>query len=318
MPEVLESKPEADAPVLPEVMVAVPVPLSPRLTKYRKLVLFAAPVLAAVLSWGSAVGLHFMMTNESPSAAVVDRGAPDGARLFAQNCARCHGERGDGRGPTLLDPPARHFGAEAFKFGTTSNRLCPTDADLMRVIREGIPGSAMPAFAQLSEEERHALAGHVRRLTWENLFAKLRDKEVKEFGDYDPLALAGQTDKLLQPGKPLAVPTAFAAATPELLGRGRGVFVQYCAPCHGPEGHGDGPQVQVNENGTPAHPRDLTQGLYKGGGESEDLYARIVLGIPGTPMPASGNLSPQDVQALIAYIRSLCRQPRNGETIAER
>ena len=43
MPEVLAPKPEADVTVLPEVMVAVPVPPSPRLTKYRKLVLFAAP-----------------------------------------------------------------------------------------------------------------------------------------------------------------------------------------------------------------------------------------------------------------------------------
>src|SRR5687767_8419876 len=143
MPEVLAPKPEADVPVLPEVLVAVPVPPSPRLTKYRKAVLFAAPVLAAVWAWGSAAGLHFMMTNESPVAAVADRGAPSGARLYSEHCARCHGERGDGRGVSPLDPPARHFGAEPFKFGTTTNKLCPTDADLMRVVLHGIPGSAM-------------------------------------------------------------------------------------------------------------------------------------------------------------------------------
>lgn len=315
MPEVLAPKPETDVTVLPVVLVAVPVPLSPRLTKYRKLVLFAAPVLAAAWAWGSAVGLHFMMTNESSPVAVAERGTPDGARLYAEHCARCHGERGDGRGLSPLDPPARHFGAEAFKFGTTSNRLCPTDEDLMRVIQDGIPGSAMPSFAQLSEEQRRAIAGHVRRLTWENLFAKLRAKDKEEFGDYVAADIAAQTDKLLQPGQPLEVPATFSDPHPELLARGRGVFVQYCAPCHGLEGRGDGPQVQVNENGTPAKPRDLTKGLYKGGGEPEDLYARIMLGIPGTPMPASSNLSPQDVDALIAYVRSL---PRNGATVAGR
>jgi mono/diheme cytochrome c family protein len=318
MPEVLAPKPETEVPVLSEVLVAVPVPPSPRLTKYRKAILFAAPALAVVLSWGSAVGLHFMMTNESPVAAVAERGAPSGARLYSEHCARCHGERGDGRGLSPLDPPARHFGAEPFKFGTTSNRLRPTDEDLMRVVQNGIPGSAMPAFAQLAEEERRAIVGHVRLLTWENVFAKLRDKDLKEFGDYNSLEVAGQTDKQLQPGKPLEVPATFAAATPELLARGREVFGQYCAPCHGLEGRGDGKQVQVNENGTPAKPRDLTQGLYKGGGEPEQLYARIVLGIPGTPMPASGNLSPQDVEALIAYVRSLSRQPQNGEAVAGR
>ena len=50
MAEVLESQPEAEVPVLPETMVAVPVPLSPRLTRYRKIALFAVPVLAAALS----------------------------------------------------------------------------------------------------------------------------------------------------------------------------------------------------------------------------------------------------------------------------
>ena len=97
------------------------------------------------------------------------------------------------------------------------------------------------------------------------------------------------------------------------------MFLQNCANCHGPEGKGDGQQVKdlnfKNENGTPARPRDLTQGVYKGGGEPEDLYARIVLGIPGTPMPATTKLSPQDLDALIAYVRSLAR---NGETVAGR
>src|SRR5687767_10287378 len=98
MPEVLESKPEAEVPVLPETMVAVPVPLSPRLTRYRKLALYAAPVLAAVWAWGSAVGLHAMMTNQAPVAMVAEREPPSGARLYAEHCARCHGDRGDGRG----------------------------------------------------------------------------------------------------------------------------------------------------------------------------------------------------------------------------
>jgi mono/diheme cytochrome c family protein len=319
MAEVLETQPEAEVPVLPETLVAVPVPLSPRLTRYRKAALFAAPVLAVVLSWGSAVGLHTMMTEEAPVAAVAEREPPSGARLYSEHCARCHGERGDGRGVSPLDPPARHFGAEPFKLGTTSNRLCPTDADLMRVVQHGIPGSAMPAFAQLSEDEWRAVIGHVRQLTWTNLFAKLAAKEKEEFGDYDPLSVAGQTDKQMQPGQPLAVPTVFAAANPEGLTRGRELFAQHCANCHGPEGKGDGQQVKdpgfLNDNKTPARPRDLTQGVYKGGGEPEHLYARIVLGIPGTPMPAFDKLSPQELDALIAYVRSLSR---NGETVAGR
>ena len=308
MSEVLTSTPTTEPPVLPEKLVPVPVPLSPRLTKYRKITLFAAPVLAMVMSWGSAVGLHYMMTNEAPVAVSAAGGPADGARVYARHCAQCHGERGDGRGVSLLDPPARHFGAEPFKLGTTSNRLCPTDADLARVVRRGIPGSAMPAFADLTDSETTAVVGHVRRLAWENLYARLRDKAMKDEGDYDPLEVAERADAMTKPGQPLEVPASFSPASPEVLTRGRAVYMQACAPCHGPEGKGDGPQVKElkNDNNTPARPRDLTQGLYKGGDEPAHLYARIVLGIPGTPMPATNNLPPQDVDALIAYIRSLC------------
>jgi mono/diheme cytochrome c family protein len=325
MPEVLVPKPEVAPAVAPEVLVAVPVPLSPTLTKYRKVLLFAAPVLAVVLSWGSAVLLHAALTAGTTGAAVADRGPPDGAQLFSQHCARCHGERGDGHGLVPLDPPARHFGAEKFKLATTVNsvgRVVPCDDDLLRVLKHGIPGSAMPAFDQLPEGELRAIAGHVRRLAWENVFAMLRAKEVKEFGDYDPLDIAKRTEDLTCLGKPPEVPTSFAAANPQLLARGHDLYMQNCAPCHGPEGRGDGPQTKdpsfKNENGTPAHPRDLTQGLYKGGGEPAQLYARIVLGIPGTPMPATKTLSPQDVDALIAYIRSLPQHPQTGAAVAER
>jgi mono/diheme cytochrome c family protein len=317
MAEVVAPKSEADVPVLPGNLVAVPVPLSPRLSKYRRMILYVAPVAAMILSWGGAVGLHYMITNPAPVAAIVDREPPSGSRLYAQHCAQCHGERGDGRGVSLLDPPARHFGAEPFKFGTTSNRMSPTDADLARVIQHGIPGSAMPAFAQLSEDERQALVGHVRRLTWENLYAKLRDKAVKDEGDYDSLDVAERADAMTRPGQPLEIPVQFSAPTPELLAQGQKVYMQGCAPCHGPEGKGDGPQVKdlKNENGTPARPRDLTQGVYKGGSDPHQLYARIVLGIPGTPMPATNNLPPQDVDALIAYVRSLSGPARHGSFV---
>jgi mono/diheme cytochrome c family protein len=60
-----------------------------------------------------------------------------------------------------------------------------------------------------------------------------------------------------------------------------------------------------NENGRPTHPRDLTRGGYKGGGAPERLYARILVGMPGTPMPASNTLKPDEVCDLVHYVRSL-------------
>ena len=49
-----------------------------------------------------------------------------------------------------------------------------------------------------------------------------------------------------------------AARSPESINRGKAVYDVYCAPCHGTQGHGDGP---VGLKFTPP-PMDLTLELY--------------------------------------------------------
>ena len=61
----------------------------------------------------------------------------------------------------------------------------------------------------------------------------------------------------------------------------------------------------LHRDGTPNYPRDLTLGQYKAGGEPEQLYVRIMLGIPGTPMPASSNQPQAEIFALIHFLRTL-------------
>jgi mono/diheme cytochrome c family protein len=321
MAEVLEQQSQVERTTLPPVLVPVPVPPSPGLSRRRRMILFAAPVVALLLSWGAGAGLYYLLT-APPAPAVVDRGPPDGARLYSQNCARCHGELGDGNGFVLLDPKSRHFGFEKFKLGTTKDWYGPTDDDLLRIVTRGIPGSAMPAFDQLPEADRRAIVGHVRMLTWKGAYDRLKTKAVKDEGDYDPVEVAEKAAAATRVGQPLEVPALSREAAPEALAHGREVFLKNCAQCHGLEGRGDGPQVNdpnfKNDNGTPARPRDLTQGLYKGGGEPDQLYARIVLGIPGTPMPATNTLPAQDVADLIAYVRSLPGRPADGAAVAGR
>jgi mono/diheme cytochrome c family protein len=62
-----------------------------------------------------------------------------------------------------------------------------------------------------------------------------------------------------------------------------------------------------NADGSPTRPRDLAGGNFKGGGEHRQLYARILIGMPGTPMPASDKLKPEEVGDVINYVRSLSR-----------
>lgn len=292
-------------------MADVAPPSAPKgLSRIGLILLFATPFLLFPLAWwGLPVFIHSKVPVAS-TAMVAEPGEVNGPKLYTRHCANCHGEKGDGNGIVHLEPKARYFGAERFKLGTTTNGI-PTDDDLLRVLRRGIPGSAMPSFAQLSEPELRAIIGHVRFLTRKGVYDRLRDKAMKDEGDYDAIEIAEKASKQTEPGKPLESPKEFAAATPELLAQGKKVYLTTCAPCHGPEGRGDGPQVKdlKNENGTPARPRDLTRGVFKGGREPELLYARIMLGMPGTPMPASNTLPKQDVEALIQYVLTLSPPP---------
>ncbi|HWP66154.1 MAG TPA: c-type cytochrome [Candidatus Limnocylindria bacterium] len=66
--------------------------------------------------------------------------AAEGARLYAEACASCHGERGEGReGPALANP---RLLASA------------TDTYLVATIRRGRTGTAMPAFGSPSPTHR--------------------------------------------------------------------------------------------------------------------------------------------------------------------
>jgi mono/diheme cytochrome c family protein len=268
---------------------------------------------AIALGWaGTALALYKLAgqparTGPQAHARAPGGEPPDGRALYAQNCASCHGVRGDGTGITAASvwPRPRNFGEGLYRLKTTTSGM-PTDEDLMRVVQNGIPGSAMPAFPDLTADERRALAAHVRDLTRAGIYARLRQKAEQD-GGIDLAEVADAVQTLSQVGPVLDVPDRFPPATPESVANGRRVYLATCAQCHGPEGHGDGPQVATlkNADGTPTRPRDLTAGSYKGGGEHGQLYTRILIGMPGTPMPASTQLKPDEIGDLINYVRSL-------------
>jgi cytochrome c oxidase cbb3-type subunit 3 len=85
--------------------------------------------------------------------------APDGAELFAQHCAVCHGERGKGGVGTPL-------ALESF-LSTVSDEF------LTKTIRHGRPGRVMPAFPTLSNSQVKAIVGQIR--SWSEAPAAVED-----------------------------------------------------------------------------------------------------------------------------------------------
>lgn len=82
-----------------------------------------------------------------------------GQSLFKTNCAVCHGEKGDGNGPAgaTLNPKARNFVSEKFKFGIKPEQVFKT-------ITEGSKNTSMTSWKQLPEADRWALTFYVLSL----------------------------------------------------------------------------------------------------------------------------------------------------------
>jgi cytochrome c len=243
-----------------------------------------------------------------PEGPVTETHPVTGAELFANHCAGCHGDKGDGNGPAarFLYPRPRHFGEGQFRLVSTLNRI-PTDTDLFQVITRGMPGSAMFPFAHLSESDRKALVAHIRQLRVAWVEDQLRRKAAEKGEDLDADELAEKVKKQTVPSDFLAVPGDLPVSEAESVARGGKVYQTVCAACHGVTGKGDGAQAQVDDSGIPTRPRDFTRGIFKGGREREQLYDRIRLGMPGTPMPENPQTPPRDIGDLVNFVLSLSR-----------
>ena len=127
-----------------------------------------------------------------------EEGLPQG--LYREHCAECHGVTGDGAGPTaaLLNPYPRDFRLGKFKFKSTQQRRPPTDGDLRRTLKHGIPGTAMPAFKLLTAEELDALVDYVKYLSIRGNFEKYLMIEVPAIDD-DPFLSAAEQSQWFDP-----------------------------------------------------------------------------------------------------------------------
>ena len=88
----------------------------------------------------------------------------------------------------------------------------------------------------------------------------------------------------------------------------KGLYRKHCAHCHGTTGDGAGPTAAFLN----PHPRDYRQGIFKFKSTERaakptvaDLRRIIVDGIPDTAMPSFALLPPDEIDALVEYVKYL-------------
>lgn len=225
----------------------------------------------------------------------------------------------------FLFPKPRDLRAGNFRLVSTNNNV-PTPDDLRSVLRRGMPGSAMPPWQHLPESQLEDLVDFVMQLrregAREGYIRQLR--EIEELTD-EEIESAEVQDEIEQnvsdfttPGASTEVPM-IVPPTDDSVARGKEVYSKFaCASCHGAEGKGDGVQEMADIEQLPTRPRDFTRGIFKGSPDPASLYRRISYGMPGTPMPGSSTMTPEQRVDIVHYIRSLSTEDQREAAILNR
>lgn len=201
-----------------------------------------------------------------------------GEKLYKRNCKVCHGFRGDGKGPAaaFFRIRPRDFRKGIYKYKLLMASQAPTDEDLFEVLTRGLPGTPMPGFAGMTEEDRWSMVRYLRTFSPEK-------------------------------ATPVVIPVPSPIPpTPQSIRRGKEVYTTMaCWNCHGHDGRGKGPAAKGLKDawGNRLRPADLTRSWrFKLGHSPTDVYQTIRAGVGGTPMPPFGFLSEEDTWHLVNFL----------------
>ena len=217
-----------------------------------------------IARWMTLAGLVAAVLASGASLALAAPGdAERGEEIYAKRCILCHGEEGDADSPAYdrLNPPPRDFSEGLYKFKTTGfDDLVPNDGDLFRMIRDGMPGTAMPDWGDLlDEQDMWDLVAYIKT------FAGLEEEEPSQQVDYG----------------------SQVASSAESIAAGKKLFLDRCAECHGDDGKGGAVKKLKDDAGNRTWPRNLTKPwTFRASNDPKDVYTRASVGIPGTQMPS--------------------------------
>ena len=208
----------------------------------------------------------------------------NGKLIYQRYCLSCHGDKGNGQGEFAewISPKPRDYRQGTFKWRSTPSGSLPTDADLERVLINGLYGTYMPSWNALGHRQRVDVIAYIK--TFSPRFAAEK------------------------PQAPISIPPE-PPYTTESVTRGAAVYKKFnCSQCHGDSAQGDGPSAHELKDdwGNAIVPYDLTQGHVKCGNGGSDIYRVFIAGLSGTPMPSfADSVSPAEAWDLVHFIQSL-------------
>jgi cytochrome c oxidase cbb3-type subunit 2 len=226
----------------------------------------------------------------SAGASATNENAPSpGKSIYASKCATCHGEdgKGDGIAASLLHPRPRDLTSGKFKIRSTESGSIPTDEDLLKTLRNGLHGTAMPDWKDfLGEDSLKAVVAYIKSFS-------------PRFGSEQPSLI-----KLRAP-----IPTSTSS-----IGSGKKIYDKLqCSTCHGTDGTGrDAESTDLkDDDGNDISAANLTEPwTFRGGATSQDIYLRFRTGLDGTPMPSYVvSATDGEMWDLANYVVSLGRKP---------
>ncbi len=272
----------------------------------------------------------------------------NGANLFRIHCLHCHGVTGDGRGPTArwVNPHPRDYRQGRFKFMSvdqTKGPKMPRREDLLRVLHQGLEGTAMPSFALLPTSELEDMVSYVihlsmrgkveydtivntftfdvtkNRLTMDedanldeqmDTYLDIVSKDWFESQKSQNLIKVGDypytekdLDDSIRRGYRLFIGEGEDKPGPAFVTK-KEADAAKCASCH--KDFGRQSLYKFDDWGTLTKPRDLTRGVFRGGSRPVDIYYRIHSGISGSGMNSFGdNLKSERIWDLVNFVKAL-------------
>ncbi len=221
-----------------------------------------------------------------------------GMALYQHRCAVCHGKTGTNDGPasTRMYPQPRDFSLALFKYKTSPGTDLPRDSDLFHTIKRGLTKSGMPAWGGLlSDAQINSLIPVIKGFDITAAWApeEADDADFDEQGHYLKTNFRRITEV-----EPVVGQIPYSDSS---IARGKVVYEKICIKCHGAEGRGhitSGKSRLEDDWDNRIWPRDLTKPwtwrvTQADGPEPQsreqtirNIYTRLSIGLPGTPMPA--------------------------------